>query len=155
MKTTIIEYENVISPFVLTDITIQVPFNISIQCFSLEIQGPPGEIYPLQWRHNELNGVSDYQPRDCLLNRLFRCRSKKTLKLRVTGLCKGIHRWLVNFPHKGPVTRKMFPFDDVIMPSTICQWVAITWKNDEVPDYCPSNDHQVTYPVLVFSRYPT
>ena len=27
----------------------------------------------------------------------------------------GIHRWPVNFPHKWPVTRKMFPFDDVIM----------------------------------------
>ena len=26
-----------------------------------------------------------------------------------------IHRWPVNSPHKGPVTRKMFPFDDVIM----------------------------------------
>ena len=28
---------------------------------------------------------------------------------------RGIHRWLVNSLHKGPVTRKMFPFDDVIM----------------------------------------
>ena len=28
---------------------------------------------------------------------------------------KGIHRWPVNSPHKGPVKRKMFPFDDVIM----------------------------------------
>ena len=27
----------------------------------------------------------------------------------------GIHRWPVNSTHKGPVTRKMFPFDDVIM----------------------------------------
>ena len=27
----------------------------------------------------------------------------------------GIHRSPVNFPHKCPVTRKMFPFDDVIM----------------------------------------
>ena len=27
----------------------------------------------------------------------------------------GNHRWPVNSPHKGPVTRKMFPFDDVIM----------------------------------------
>ena len=27
----------------------------------------------------------------------------------------GIHRWPVNSPHKGPVTRKMFPFDNVIM----------------------------------------
>ena len=26
----------------------------------------------------------------------------------------GIHRWPMNSPHKGPVTRKMFPFDDVI-----------------------------------------
>ena len=28
---------------------------------------------------------------------------------------QGIHRWPVNSPHKGPVTRKMFPYDDVIM----------------------------------------
>ena len=28
---------------------------------------------------------------------------------------RGIHRWPVNSPHKGQVTRKMFPFDDVIM----------------------------------------
>ena len=28
---------------------------------------------------------------------------------------RGIHRWPVNSPHKGPVTRKIFPFDDVIM----------------------------------------
>ena len=27
----------------------------------------------------------------------------------------GIHWWPVNSPHKGPVTRKMFPIDDVIM----------------------------------------
>ena len=30
-----------------------------------------------------------HQPQDCLLNRLFRRRSKKTSKLRVTGLCAG------------------------------------------------------------------
>ena len=29
----------------------------------------------------------------------------------------GIHRWPVNSPHKWAVTRKMFPFDDVIMRS--------------------------------------
>ena len=28
---------------------------------------------------------------------------------------RGIHRWPVNSPHKGPVTRKTFPFDDVFM----------------------------------------
>ena len=58
--------------------------------------------------HNERNGVSNLRRLHCLLNHLFRRRSKKTSKLRGTGLCDG---W---FPHKGPVTRKMFPFDDVI-----------------------------------------
>ena len=42
-----------------------------------------------QWRHNGHNGVSNHQPPDCLLNRLFLRRSKKTSKLRVTGLCVG------------------------------------------------------------------
>ena len=43
----------------------------------------------LRWRHNERDSVSNHQPHDCLLNRLFRRRSKKTSKLRVTGLCVG------------------------------------------------------------------
>ena len=30
---------------------------------------------------------------------------------------QGIHRWLVNSPHKGHVTRKIFPLNDVIMSS--------------------------------------
>ena len=38
-----------------------------------------------------------------------------------------IHRWSVNSPHKGPVTRKMFPFDDVII------WMSVNYiaKNDD------------------------
>ena len=32
---------------------------------------------------------------------------------------RGIHRWLMNYPHKWRVTRKIFPFDDVIMRSMI------------------------------------
>ena len=42
----------------------------------------------LQWRHNGHDDVSNHQPHDCLLNRLFRRRSKKTSKLRTTGLCQ-------------------------------------------------------------------
>ena len=71
--------------------------------------------YTLQWRHSDHDGVSNHQPRGCLLNRLFKRRSKKTSKLRRTGLCVGNSPGPVNSPHKGPVTRKMFPFDDVIM----------------------------------------
>ena len=43
----------------------------------------------LQWRHNGHCGVSNHQTRDRLLNSLFTHRSKKTSKLRVTGLCAG------------------------------------------------------------------
>ena len=75
---------------------------------------------PLLWRHNEHDSVSNHQPRGCLLNRLFRRRSKKSSKLRVTGHCVGNSPGPVNSPHKGPVTRKMFPFDDVIMPWRAC-----------------------------------
>ena len=67
----------------------------------------------LQWRHNDCDGVSNHRRIDCLLNRLSRRNSKETSKLRVTGLCEGNSP--VNSPHKGPVTRKMVPFDDVII----------------------------------------
>ena len=40
---------------------------------------------------------------------------RKTSKLRITGLCAGNSPGPVNSPHKWPVTREMFPFDDVIM----------------------------------------
>ena len=45
--------------------------------------------HTLQWRHNGHDDVSDHQPYDCLLNRLFRRRWKKASKLRVSGLCEG------------------------------------------------------------------
>ena len=35
---------------------------------------------------------------------------------------KGIHRWPVIYPHKEPVTRKMFPFHDVIMNTAAILW---------------------------------
>ena len=38
---------------------------------------------------------------------------KENIKLRITGLCEGNSP--VNSPQKGPVTRKMFPLDDVSM----------------------------------------
>ena len=69
----------------------------------------------LQWRHNDHDCVLNHQPHGCLHNRLLRRRSKKTSKLRVTGLCVGNSPGPVNSLHKRPVTRKMFPFDDVIM----------------------------------------
>ena len=41
----------------------------------------------------------------------------------------GIHRGPVNSPHKWPVTRKMFPFDDVIMCKIICCGQSVIREN--------------------------
>ena len=72
----------------------------------------------LPWRHNERDGASNHQPHNCLLNLLFGRRSKKHQSSAPLAFVRGIHRWPVNSPHKGPVTRKMLPFDDVIMSLT-------------------------------------
>ena len=83
----------------------------------------------LQWHHNDHEGVSNHKPHDFLLHffyRLFRCRSKKHQSSASLAFVRGIHRWPVNSPHKGPVTRKMSPF--VIMSSALHVREAYPWK---------------------------
>ena len=77
---------------------------------------------PLQWRQNGRNDVSNHQPHDCLLN-CSGADQRKHQSSALLAFVMGIHRWPVNSPHKGPVTRKMFPFDDVIMP---CWFVSVS-----------------------------
>ena len=66
----------------------------------------------LLWRHNERDGVFNHRRLDCLLNRFLKCRSNKTSKLRVTGLCDGNSQVTGEFP------AQKFPFDDVIMQTS-------------------------------------
>ena len=50
-----------------------------------------------------------------------------------------IHRGPVNFPHKWPVTRKMFPFDDVIMDENACDYVrkmSTIFPQPHCVDFC-------------------
>ena len=54
--------------------------------------------FTLQWRRNEHDGVPNHQRHDYLPNRLFKRRSKKTSKLRVTGLCDGNSSVTGEFP---------------------------------------------------------
>ena len=54
----------------------------------------------LQWRHNDRDDVPNHRRLDCLLNRLFRNRSKKTSNFRVTGLCEGNSPVTGEFPTK-------------------------------------------------------
>ena len=50
---------------------------------------------PLQWCHNGRDCVSNHQPHDCLLNRIFRRRSKKSSKFHVTDVSVG-NQWASN-----------------------------------------------------------
>ena len=104
-------------------------------------------MHTLQWRHNEHNGVSNRQPRDCLLNRLFRRRSKKTSKLRVTGLCA----------ENTPVTGEF----NVQMTSNVKN-VSIWWRHREwevlliktVLTYSFAFSFNVNYMLFYEIKYP-
>ena len=54
--------------------------------------------FSLRWRHNGHDGISNHQPHHCLLNLLFGCWSKKTSKLRGSGLCVGNSPGTGEFP---------------------------------------------------------
>ena len=110
---------------------ITIPICCSIHVYVLSIP------FALQWRHNERDGVPNHWRLHCLLNCWFRPKSKKTSKLRVTSLCAGNSRVTSEFPAQRPVTRKMFPFDDVIMEPYACAsslvhdqfpWPETRWK---------------------------
>ena len=71
----------------------------------------------LQWHHNERDGVSNDLRHDCLLNRLFKRRSKKISKLRVIGLCEGNSPVTGEFPTQRAVRRKCF---HLVTSSWVC-----------------------------------
>ena len=71
----------------------------------------------LQWRHNEHDFIL-YQFTSLTIvcsNVYSGGDQRKHQSSSSLAFVRGIHRWPVNSPHKGPVTRKMFPFDDVSM----------------------------------------
>ena len=68
----------------------------------------------LQWRHDNRDVISNHRRLDCLPNRLFKHISKKTSKLRVTGLCEG------NLPVTGEVPAQM---------ACNAQNVSIWWRH--------------------------
>ena len=55
-------------------------------------------VLALRWRHNESNGILNHRRLHCLLSCCFRRRSRKTSKLRVTGLCVGYSLVTGEFP---------------------------------------------------------
>ena len=80
--------------------------------------------------HNNQNGcdgVSNHQPQYCLLNRLFRRRSNKTSKLRVTGLCVG------NSPVTGEFPAQM---------ASNAENVFIWWRHHVIWESCYRGIHR-------------
>ena len=64
---------------------------------------------------------------------------------------RGIHRGPVNSPHKWPVTRKMFPFDDVIMHCLLCGGTYTT-STISVLGYDISYKHIFHISLNIFSK---
>ena len=76
---------------------VSLQLSSTIQLFKF----PSSTYMSLEWCHNGYGGVSNHQPHHCLLNHLFRRTSKKTSKLRVTGL------WAGNSPVTGEFPAQM------------------------------------------------
>ena len=104
---------------------VEIVFNTwRIQCTSQKRNS-------LQWRHNGRDGVSNHRCPNCLLNRLFRQRSKKTPKIRVTGLCEGNSPLTGKFP-----AQKFGNAECFYLMTSSCIKVSIDWaiSVNELPE---------------------
>ena len=79
------------------------------------------KVVPLRWRNNGLDSVPNHQPHDCLPNRSFGHRSKKTSKLCVTGLC------VENSPVTGEFPAQM---------ASHAETVSIWWRHHDCRSCC-------------------
>ena len=121
---------------VTTNKKVKIPYNCLV--LMRGIHSHMKSVMPLQWRHNGRNGVWNHQPHDCLLNRLLRCRSKKTSKLRVTGLCEG----------NSPVTGG-FPTQRASNGQNVSIWWRLHAESVSM-SYC---QHELTKPLDISYRW--
>ena len=64
-----------------TNMQIETSMSYKLHVYPPLIALPPPPPPPAsQWRHNERDGVSNHQPRDCLLNHLFKAQIKENIK---------------------------------------------------------------------------
>ena len=70
---------------------------------------------------SQITGVSIVYSTEC-----SGADQRKHQSSALLAFVRGIHRWTLNSPHKGPVTRKMFPSDDVIMN---VESVSMPWRH--------------------------
>ena len=92
----------------------------------------PDRAPALQWHQNGRDGVSNHQRRDCLLNRLFRRRSKKIPKLRLIGLCAGNSPLTGEFPAQRASNAEnvsiWWGHHGMMGPTMSARWYAPLWE---------------------------
>ena len=93
----------------------------------------PEPMLTVQWCHNERDSIimstiaSQITSLTIVYSVVYSGVDQRKHQISASlAFVRGIHRWPVNSPHKWPVTRKMFPFDDVIM--TCHQWGSVACK---------------------------
>ena len=98
---------SVYAPILVTEcsILLDTPLQSEIPWSTWHVSGNGGAC-PLRWRHNEHDSVSNHQPHDCLLNRLF------------NRLFRRLFRRLFKENIKGPVMGNASPWHYVFMQST-------------------------------------
>ena len=100
------------SDVIMSEMTSQIT-SISTVCSAVSWGAPPPKKNP----KNKTKKAKKKQKQKQKQN-----KTKQTKKICVTGLSEGNPRGTVDSPHKGPVTRKMFPFDDFIIYGELLTW---------------------------------
>ena len=100
-----------------------------VQPFTTTCRTIMEDLYTTSWRSGVLNITIDLPHHsDVIMSAmaskfiqpLVQAHIKENIKALRWTLWGEFNRWPVNSPHKGPVTRKLFPFDGVIMHNPIC-----------------------------------
>ena len=127
--------DDLIGTFVKSEmcLTNELTFAATSVTPALDIHGL--DFVPLHWRHNGHDGVSNHQPHDCLLNRVFGRRSKKTSKHRVTGLCAG------NSPGTGEFPAQM---------ASNAENVSIWWRHHAIIKWSLPGQNNHNFAVDIF-----
>ena len=109
----------------------------------------------LRWRHNERGDVSNHQRLDCLLNRLFRRRSKKTSKLRVTGPCEGNPPMTGGLPSRRAINAENVPiwWRRRVSPGAVEEFMRGICTNDRYHENKTIKDLSMMYRALWDRRH--
>ena len=78
-----------------------------------------------------------------------KCQSSASL-----AFVRGIHRWPVNSLHKGPVTRKVCPFDDFIICSGSQLPHLMLFHHHNIDPYCEFYTHACTSELFCWVSNP-